>query len=300
MQDGAIVGTEDVGVLVATALARRVMDAIPFPISIRIPSARAEQEGDGELGEADLEFTPIRTEGEDDLPELSEINDTFASGISEMVQRVREGTVDESSADPAQLKALKALAAVLDANPDKAAFYQANPGDIDAALTELVSKRWVDVNVEWVKVEIERPLLTLSNPILLSNMVVHVQAKVKACIKVLGKKFCATVTSPRLRLEARQARLELGSSGAKVTALPQFKDLDIVLKIKIWKWTVKVTVGITGLVNKQLRKQGPIQLLDLSAFEQTIPYSTKRVTFESFEFPADPKGLLARASMKVA
>jgi hypothetical protein len=299
MQDGSIVGTEDVSVLVATSLARRVMDAIPFPILVRIPSPRTEEEGSDELGEAELVFTNVGGEREEDLPELSEVNETFAFGINEMVQRVREGTIDESSADPAQLKALKTLARVLDANPDKSAYYSADPAEIDGALSELVSRRWVSADVEWVKVEIDKPNLTLSNPILLTGMTFHVQARVKACIKILGKKFCATVTSPRIRLEAREGRLELGSSSAKVTALPQFKDLDIVLKIRIWKWTVKVKVGITSLVNKQLKKQGPIQLLDLSAFEQPIPYSSKRVSFDSFEFPADPKGLSLIAAMKI-
>ena len=300
MQDGAIVGAEDVGVLIATSLARKVVDAINFPVLVRIPSARTEDEDGEELGDADLEFFRAAGEGETDDPELSEINETFSAGISEMVQRVREGTVDESSADPDQLKALKALARVMDANPDKAAFYQADPEEIDRALSELVSKRWVSVDVKWVKVEAGKPVVTLSNPILLTDMTFQVQARVKACIKVLGKKFCATLTSPRIRLEARQGRLELASRGATVTVLPQFKDLDIVLKIRIWKWTIKVRIGITGLVNKQLRKQGPIQLLDLSAFEQSIPYSTRRVTFDSLEFPADPKGLAVRASMKIA
>lgn len=298
MQDGSIVGTEDVSVLIATSLARKVVDAIPFPVLIRIPSTLMK-DGEEQLGEAELEFIKAGSEREEDVPELSEINEAFAVGITEMVQRVRDGTVDESSADPEQLKALKALASVLDANPDKGAFYKADPGEIDRALSELVSKKWVSVEVEWVKVEIDKPAVTLSNPILLTGMVFHVQARVKACIKVLGKKYCATVTSPRIRLEARQGRLELGSIGAKVTALPQFKDLDIVLKIKIWKWTIKVSIGITTLVNKQLKKQGPIQLLDLSAFEQNIPYSTKRVSFDSLDFPADPKGLVTRAAMKI-
>lgn len=299
MQDGTRVGAEDISVLIATSLARRVVDAIPFPIRVQIPSARAEESGGNQLGEAELEFIKIGAR-EEDITELSEINEFFAASIIEMVHRVRDETYDESSADPAQLKALKALESVLETNPEKSAFYKANPEEINGALSELVSKRWVSVDVEWVKVEIDKPKLTLSNPILLTDITIHVQVRVRACIKVLGKKFCATVTSPRIRLEARKGLLELDSNGAKVTALPQFRDLDIVLKIRIWKWTVKAKIGITSLVNKQLRKQGPIQLLDLSTFEQPIPYSGKRVTFDGFEFPADPKGLVARASMKIS
>jgi hypothetical protein len=150
-----------------------------------------------------------------------------------------------------------------------------------------------------VKVEVGKPVLALGNPIVMSKMTFKVQARVKGCIKVLGKKYCATVTSPWVHLEAREGLLELSSAGARISVLPQFRDLDIVVKIRIWKWTIEIRVGVTTLVNKQLRKQGPIQMLDLSAFEQAIPYSTKKVAFESVDFPSDPSGLVVSASMTI-
>ncbi|WP_152236919.1 hypothetical protein [Xanthomonas sp. LMG 12460] len=296
MQNGA---SEDVSILIATSLARRVVDAIQFPIQIKTPAARTQEEGGNRLGDAELEFIKVGSEREEGVPEISEMSETFAAGIMEMVQRVRDGEYDESSADPAQLNALRTLMAVQDANPGNSVFFKVSSDEIDGALSELVSKRSVSIDVEWVKVDVEKPLLTLSNPILISDMTMHVQAKVSACIKLLGKKYCASLTSPRIRLEARQGFLELESRAAKVTVVPRFKDLDIVVKIKIWKWTVKIKVGITGIVNKQLNKQGPIQVLDLSLFEQQIPFSSKRVSFDSFDFPADPKGLSVRASMRI-
>lgn len=296
MQNGA---SEDVSILIATSLARRVVDAIQFPIQIKTPAARTQEEGGNRLGDAELEFIKVGSEREEGVPEISEMSETFAAGIMEMVQRVRDGEYDESSADPAQLNALRTLMAVQDANLGNSVFFKVSSDEIDGALSELVSKRSVSIDVEWVKVDVEKPLLTLSNPILISDMTMHVQAKVSACIKLLGKKYCASLTSPRIRLEARQGFLELESRAAKVTVVPRFKDLDIVVKIKIWKWTVKIKVGITGIVNKQLNKQGPIQVLDLSLFEQQIPFSSKRASFDSFDFHADPKGLSVRASMRI-
>jgi len=299
MKEEAGSAAGDVGVLVATALARRVVDAIDFPVLIRIPSPRTEGEGAEPMGEAELEFFRADTSPESEELELSEVNEAFANGISEMVQRVREGTIDESSVDPAQLAAMRTLVKATDASGDKAAFYKADPEEIDRALSELVSRRWVSVEVEWVKVEVGKPDITLANPILLSGMSFRVQARVKGCIKVLGKKYCASVTSPWVRLEARQGRLELMADGPRIKALPQLRDLDIVVKIRIWKWTIKVRVGITSLVNKQLKKQGPILLLDLSALEQPVPFSSKKLRIDAFDFPSDQNGLLARASMSI-
>lgn len=299
MQNDASVTPGDVSVLIATSLARRVVDAIPFPVRVQIPSARTQETGEIELGEAELDFIYARNEREEDTPEVLEISEAFAAGIVEMIQRVRDGAYDESSADPLQLKALRTLLALQDAHPGNSGFFKANSDEIDKALGELISKQSVSVDVQWVKVDVEKPALTLASKIQLANMTMHVQARLKACIKIIGMKYCASLTTPRIRLEAREALLELGSSAAKVTASPKIKDLDIIVKVKIWKWEVKIKVGITGIVNKQLKKQGPIQILDLGLFEQKIPFSSSRVSFDSFDFPDDPKGLVARAMMRI-
>ena len=81
--------------------------------------------------------------------------------------------------------------------------------------------------------------------------------------------------------------------------MPRFKDLDIVITIKVFKWRIKIPIGITSMVNREVRKKGPIELIDLSPFEQEIPYSNKKAKIDRITINGDPKGLLIKSDMKV-
>jgi len=141
--------------------------------------------------------------------------------------------------------------------------------------------------------------LRIGNPISLSKMACKVQAKIRACIKVFGNKICVSVTTPKIHLEGRAANLTLSSRGPVTYAQAQFSDLDIVIRIKIWKWHFTIKIGITSLVNKELRKLGPIKLIDLTPLEQAVPFSTKKVTISDLAYSSKDAGLLIGVGMEV-
>lgn len=280
-----------VGLLVEKAVGEAALDAIQFPISLRVPSALTTGEGE-DIGAAEIEVTF----GEGAEP--TELGVEFERFITEMAQGVQDGSVDVEALPADQLKALRTIAASFKEgrNPRSGPMTAGNQQEIRDALGVLVNKKTVSLDIEWVKIDVEKPAITLDNPIVLSGMVVHVQARVKACVKV-GVQFCAKITSPRIRLEARRLNLALSGQGPKVMAMPSFNDLDFVLKIKIYKWSFDVRIGITSIVNGQLRKQGALQILDMSFLQQQIPYSTKKARISGFSFPSNPAGLDVKASL---
>jgi hypothetical protein len=284
---------DDVTVTVTSPLAQLVLDAIDFPVLLQVPSSKI----DG-LGEPTIQVNSSDSHRpEDEVPELS---DAFERAILEMAKRARDGAIDESAGSKDELKALQTLASVIgDKDNQDAPIYESTTDEIKEALSVIVTAKSVSVDVEWVKIEVEKPHIKLGNPIVLSDISVRVQARIKACISIFGKKYCIHVTTPRVHLEARNAFLQLLAQGPIVSALPHFEDLDIVISIKIWKWTFTIRIGITGIVNNQLKKQGPIALIDLSAFEQGIPFSSKKLKISDLRFPALPKDLEAAISMAI-
>jgi hypothetical protein len=282
----------DASVLIATTAAKKLVDAIDFPLQLQIPPGRSS----AGLGEAELTITagdgPL---GDDEMPEIS---GPFEAFIGDMAKRAMDGTLDARTGNAEQLAALKVIGKTL-AQKGEGALYAKGADEVKKALGVLITKASVSFEVQWVKVQMDRPTVLMANPITASKIGVYVQARVKACIRIFGRRVCVTVTSPRIRLEARAATLSLSGAGPRVMAQPAFKDLDIVIRIRIWKWTFSIRIGITGLVNEQLRRQGPILVADLAALEQDIPYSRKKLVIASFAFATDPKGLLIDASMKV-
>lgn len=281
----------DASVLIATAAAKKLVDAIDFPLMMQIPSGRSIGLGEADLGIAASDGAP----GDDEIPEISS---GFEAFIGDMAKRAIDGTIDSRAGTAEELAALKVIGQNLEAKGE-GGLYGKGTDDVKKALGVLLTKRSVSFDVQWVKLELDKPTVQMANPITASKIGCRVQVRVKACIRIFGRKICVTVTSPRIRLEARAATLALSGAGAKVMAQPAFKDLDVVIKIRIWKWTFSIRIGVTGLVNEQLRRQGPILIADLSALEQDIPYSRKRLAIAGFAFGTDPKGLQIDATMKV-
>jgi hypothetical protein len=276
-----------------------VLEAVPFPIHIQFPSLVGEA-GAG-LGPADVLSIGASADDPEALA-FAEIGEAFAEALLRLTEAWKKGEVETAAATPEERALFEALAALPTArsgvfiNRDIGPLLQAVLGSMQMDL----DKRGPSVDVKWIKLDVtERPTLTLGNPVSLAHIVVHVQARIEACIKVLGKKFCASATSPRVRIEGREALIDLTNRGALVNGTPRFKDVDIVIRIKLWKWTYDIRVGVTGRINDQLRKAGPIKLIDLSAMEQNVPYSSSKIQIESIAVAPDPRGLLASVTTRI-
>lgn len=286
----------DISLVVSNILGKKVLDAIPFPIEMDISPTLAIAAG-GELGDASIQAEQEDTQ----YPEVYALSAEFEKHILYVAEQAKNGTIDVSKEPPDEVAAVNVLAKrIFDGAQNIQKLYAAAEDDeLRAALSKIIISSALKVSIQWIRLELEKPQLTLANPIVLGNMVAKVQAQIRACLKVLGKEVCVTVTSPKVRIEGRQALLSLFGQGPKIFASPRLSDIDIVIKIKILKWSFKIRIGVTDLANKQLQKQGPILLMDLSTFEQKIPYSSKQLRVAGFDFSGGADGLNVNARIEI-
>jgi hypothetical protein len=160
-------------------------------------------------------------------------------------------------------------------------------------------KKLITTELIWVKIELDKPGFVLGDPIVIKDMVVRVQVRFRACGKIFGKRLTKTFTTELIRLEARQLALALRTSGAKVEGLPSFTDVDVVLNFSLFGFAFTSQPEITSIINTQLHKRGPLEILDLSSFEKEIPFSRSKLGVSSIAFASDPKGLIINMAMTV-
>lgn len=290
---------EAIELLVANSLGSGVLDAIDFPLTIRIPERSLDESSDAIDEAASSHPVPSKDKPSADNF-VSELSESAEEAVLDAVRSYRNGTLDVSSIDKDQLDAIKTLSdQITDDNNIKAGILNGDKARVRNALEVLVSKGWFKFNVLWVKIVVNKPGLTLGNPISLNGMKITVQVKVEACVKILWKWVCATWTSPKVGLEARTARVELSGKGATVVGLPQFQDLDIVLKFTVLGHTFEIKIGVTTIVNNELKKKGPVEIVDLSGLEQEVPYSKKKIKLSQLSFPQNGAGLMIKGSVVI-
>jgi len=169
-----------------------------------------------------------------------------------------------------------------------------NPALADALGAEI--KKWIDVDVRWVKVRVnKKPLVTISNPITLTNLDLGVKAELRACVKI-GKWRCTGYfTVGYINLAARQLALNLYPVPPELLGQPKFNDLDIVIKFKLFGKTFKVKVGITSIVNKGL---DPVVVADFSSFEIDVIDTKRQFKVDKIVPTASNDGLAISVALK--
>lgn len=276
--------------LVTAELAQETLDAILFPIKLSIPESIESE--DYILGEAEVEI--VETLRTDRDYESSESASDFKGYINENAVLLRDGLTHVDDEDVEIFNAYKVDV------PDSSSVESKSTilGRLKKALL-LPIKKTISIELVWVKMEIDKPGFTLGDPILIEDMVVRIQVKFRAGMKISGKGLLKTFTTELITLQARQLKLVLQTKGAKVNVLPSFTDVDVVLKFSMLGLTFTTKPGITSIINKQLHKQGPMEIMDLSSFEKQIPFSRSKLGVDSVAFAQDPKGLIINMVMSV-
>jgi len=271
--------SSDVTVAIASALGSRMIEAISFPIVQRVtPSFTTESPHDNEVDfEISQTNTPLGTHD-------TELSKAIETGLLDAARGLRDGSVDSSKEDPATVEALRVLARKLFDGVSSEGGQVALDPEISAALNTLLKKPAISFKVGWVDLRMERPKLTLGNPITLTNMLLHARANVVGCIRLFGKDYCKDVTSPWIKVRGDRANLSLRGDGTKVFATASFSDIDIIITITILGFSFDIPIGITKIVNKAMGNK-PIEIMDLSMFEQKVPYSDKKLRIREIDFP---------------
>ncbi|MES2627044.1 MAG: hypothetical protein V4628_17285 [Pseudomonadota bacterium] len=268
--------------LVTNEFAKQTLDAVSFPVKIAIPDSLPET-GDFSLGEAKID---IADEGR---------ANGYADDEDRTAVLLREGQTQADDEDVEIFNAYK-----VDANdplPEEGKTRRL--GKFRKTLLQPF-KRILSVELVWVKMEVDKPDFVLSDPILIKDMVVRIQVQFRACAKMFGKKITKIFTTELITLEARQLELALHTSGAKVSVLPSFTDVDVMLNFSMLGFAFTSQPGITSIVNKQLHKRGAFEILDLSSFEKGIPFSSSKLRVASIVIAPDQKGLIINMAMSVS
>jgi len=276
--------------LVTNELAQETLDAILFPIKLSIPESIESE--DHSLGEAEIEIAESMRIAR--TSELDNPSSSFEDGINKTAILLRDGQTRVDDEDIEIFNAYK-----VDVNnrlliESESKIFR----KLKKALL-LPLKKIVSTELIWVKMEIDKPHFILGDPILIKDMVVRIQVKFRACMNFFGKRLLKKITTELITLEARQLKLVLQTSGAKVNVLPSFTDLDIVLNFSMFGFTFTTQPGITSVINKQLHKQGPVEIMDLTSFEKEIPFSKGKLAIASIAFAPDPNGLVINMVMNV-
>ncbi len=257
----------DLQICVDAALGQKILAAVNFPLQVDLPASS--------FSDSDLEPYLDEDEAGDGKPTAREdaaIQDSGKDELEEVIEDVvayalAEGQRDEQ--DSSQLK---------------------TPVDKKRTRVELTALSLIVPTA---------PTLTLSNPIVLSDLTVKIHAEIKACVRVFGKWRCVNASTPWMTLSGREATLQLSSAGAVVFATPVVEDIDMVVALKIFKWRLKCKLGITKIVNRELAKRGPIQLVDLSGLAQGMLFQGKQPCIEAITFASGKNGLVIRSCVAV-
>lgn len=140
----------------------------------------------------------------------------------------------------------------------------------------------------------EKPKVVLGNPVKIDDLTVRIKARFRASIRVFGKEYATHKSTPWVTLCGRSATLKLFSEGTKILGTVVLNDIDLVAKVKIFKWHYDCQLGLTKLMNKHLAKRSAFKLLDLSGFQQSLTPESERVAIERIEFDETSDQLLVK------
>ncbi|PJI93209.1 hypothetical protein BC777_2080 [Yoonia maricola] len=281
-----------------------ILGAIEFPLEFNIPGDRKSLQLEGQIpiGEAEIISVERIVDGEaEDQSEIHEIGELFEQAILGALSELERGLLNTDEISGSELALISKIANL---QQDGALTLKAaNAGTLDEigeALSAVVNKKFFEFSVLWAQLRIvDRPKVDLGNPIRVLDLSTRSRAKAEGCIKVFGKRYCARVTSPWIRVDGQEAALNLITSGTVVSARPRFKNLDFVITIKILRWRFKIKIGLTTLVNRYFDRLPPAEIADLSAFEQPIPFSSSQTKLKGISISTVEGGLRLTAETEV-
>ena len=286
----------EIKLLVTKELAQQALDSIVFPLKITLPDTAFAPEDDY----TSESYSGVEARNALDADTEALRHTVYCEDNSKNnAILLRDMQLDLDSED---IEIVHALHPVEPASPllddEGEPLTLERVGRLKQALLKPL-KKVISIALIWAKLEVDKPGFTLGEQILILDMDVIIQIKFSVCIKLLGKKISKTFSTDRITLAARQVNLDLLTSGAKVYMLPSFTDLDVGLNFSMFGLTFATRPKITSIINRQLKHQGPLEIIDLSSFSQAIPFSTATLAVSSITFESVPSGLAINMKMKL-
>jgi len=262
-----------------------LLDQLSYPFTLQLPSSRSTA---GEEGELASEFSWAPDDGRAETAEdESDIGGAvLAAAVEGYLDAAGGGDVRNSS--DREIYDLIAGRMGTSRAPDRDAVMAALEADRAAFAPALVDAlaRVSSVDIRWVKVTVvNRPSGSLGNPIRIGNLKLKVQAKVRVCVRVLGRRLCTDVTTPNVEFRAQEVRVALQTRGRQIWAVPSVKNIDLVVRVKFLGISFTFTIGVTGVVNGLLKNKS-VMVFDAGALSFPLPTINRAFGVTAVEIPA--------------
>lgn len=293
----------------------KLLGSVRYPFIMNLDSRAISGTQDDEVTHA-YPWEPDKssdtlTKSDVDVADYGEnLGELFAKLTLAILAEGRNGKRDDSGDEYMQFagETLRGITAVLpdgtekpllELTPDEAMQFYAKDPDTEKALRGLWDKikkafkeAWPtiwDAAKSWVKrhLKIEtkdaqlkirsQPEAVVGSPVELRNLDFDVRIKFRGCVKFLGKWYCSDwVQIPWIHLTAAAVYYDLTTSGVKVLGRPRVSNLDIVVTLKFFGKTYEIKIGITGIVNGDLKDSPPDEIFDASTLAVEIASFKKR------------------------
>ncbi|MES2904692.1 MAG: hypothetical protein V4696_10945 [Pseudomonadota bacterium] len=259
-------------------LISKMFESISYPWRKRIDGDRMS------VGEPEIDVT---VEGPTSGEDLSANEPDYLKDWVEEYLDASEDARREGEGEKALDELLKPHA-VGSTNADEVIEKLLSAPDSEQQVQRFLGALGLKFSVDWIEIELSRkPTAVLGNPMKLGNINIAARVKAKACIKILGKEKCISITSPWVRFVIGGTQIAIQTNGLKVFALASVSDFDLVLKFKILKWSFSVRVGLTKYVNRYLAASRP-EIADFGAISIVIPGLDRRYAPTSVTVPNHP------------
>ncbi|ADL01385.1 hypothetical protein [Brevundimonas subvibrioides] len=261
-----------------------LLDQLPYPFTVQLPSSR-----DGAPSEGDFpsEYAWALDDGRTDA-----VEDEADIGRAILVAAIKGYLeADQVGApDPSDRELYDLIAARVGQSPGRTessvmSALEADSAAFARAFADALA-RVASVSIQWVKVTVvRRPLATLGNPLRIGNLNLKVQAKVRACIRIFGRRICTDVTSPNVEFQAQEVRIDLQTRGLQIWAVPSIKNIDLVIRVRILGVSFTFTIGVTGVVNGLLKDRS-VMVFDATTLRFPLPTLNRAFAVTAVEVPA--------------
>lgn len=261
-----------------------LLDQLSYPFTVQLPSSRGVAEADGEVA-AEFAWGGDAGRGE----AVEDEADIGGAILAAAVQGYLEAAGGGDIQDPADRELYDLIASrvgtSLTATEDTViAALEADSVAFVPALVDSLA-RVSSVDIRWVKVTVvDRPSGSLGNPIRIGNLRLKVQAKVRVCVRILGRRFCTDVTTPNVEFQAQELRVALQTHGLQIWAVPSIKNIDLVIRVRFLGISFTFTIGVTGVVNGLLRDKS-VMVFDAGTLRFPLPTINRAFGVTAIEIP---------------
>lgn len=255
----------DVSISIGSSLATNLFSSLQYPWRKKLDGDR-RQSDDG-----NIDFDVLEPTDDTDLTvdEPAYVDAMIDAYLDNAGTPTREGSTEQAISDLIK-PYISNTAGTRDEARQAIKNAMENDSDFAGRLYSVLGVSW-KTKVDWIEFELSKaPGSHLGNPMALTDLKIAARAKIESCVSAWGWHGCLRMTTEWFRFEGRKAQVELGVYGLQIKAKASTSDIDFIIKIKIWKFSTKIRIGITKYVNKYLAKMHPV-VLDLGAIRVKVP-----------------------------